>query len=159
MKMPAAGYLALSIALLVGTSCARQTGAAGALENGGSFTDVAAAADALQPEPAELDFQLTGCPGGAMSVKRYGNSQYIWRGPKAPDGAIAGGWRSRAEFMDGIRASWRGWNECTSMAVYFGCTPGLDTKLGATAECGQSVHLTRAADGRITIAPAVTHVN
>ena len=129
------------------------------LRPSGTLADVADSADALQPARAELTLQARGCPTGAMSVRRYDDHQYIWHNAPGPDGQVGGSWRTQEEFREGIRAPWRRWNECTELTVHFGCTRGLDTSIGATAECEQSITASRRGDGGIALSPVVTRVN
>ena len=147
------------VAALASPGCARQTNAARELREGPTLADVAVSADALQPVPSELTLKVEGCPNSASSVTRYGDYKYVWRGAPAPDGEVGGGWESQAAFRTGIRAPWRRWNDCTTLTAYFACSRGLDTRLGLTAECAESVTATRNGDGTVSLAAVVNHVN
>ena len=144
---------------LAGIACARQTGAARDLSPAATLADVADSADTLQPVPAELTLLVDGCPNSGTRVTRYGDHKYVWRGAADETGGVGGGWDSQAAFREGIRDPWRRWNECRTLTVYFGCTRGLDSRLGLTGECSESVTATRGGDGTVTLSAVVPNVN
>jgi hypothetical protein len=119
-----------------------------------SFTQLVLAADTLQPERAVLDLRGVGCAGGPIHVRRSDPATYDWT-----QGVLSDRWHSDDEFRLATEAQPRKWDTCTAVDLYFSCMSGVDTRVGATAECGDSIRAERDANGAIKLGEVVRHGN
>jgi hypothetical protein len=152
--LTATSSLLLCVALV---SCARHTGAAQALATGMAplaISELILRADALQPERAALIVRINGCPGASTQVRRMEADTYQWS-----SGVFSDTWLTRDEFISEVDIRAQVWNACSVVEVYFACMGGVDTDVGATAECGDSIRAEKGKDGKLQIGTVARHVN